>query len=282
MSPIDDHHGAFRGDTSDRGTPAPPRRRRVERLDRADRLAIGDRLAGEHQVEHRILQPHLRPGCSRCSASTTGRSALSACWVIAGADIMPARILKLSSSPVGSRSADRACRWSGEGGARVRIRAEGHAQPLPDPLRFAVRHIGRSAEGEMLEKMGEAALAVLLVQRARIDPHAHRDLARRHAVLAHRIAQAVRQPPELPLHRHGRGRCPCRARDRPAVWTGRGAVCAVCLPAGRAGESVTRAREARSGDRRVEAWIPSNGELPRLPPDLSAYAPRSSYGFGMR
>ena len=41
------------------------------------------------------------PGCSRCSASTTGRSESRICCVICGPDIMPARILKLSSSPAG-------------------------------------------------------------------------------------------------------------------------------------------------------------------------------------
>ncbi len=50
----------------------------------------------------------------------------------------------------------------------------------------------------MLDQMGKAALRILLVQRARIDSYPHRHLPRRHAVAAHRKAQAVGQPPELP------------------------------------------------------------------------------------
>ena len=50
----------------------------------------------------------------------------------------------------------------------------------------------------MLEQMRIAPLVILLVDRAGIDPHAHRNLPRRHAVLAHRIAHAIGKPAEFP------------------------------------------------------------------------------------
>ncbi len=57
---------------------------------------------GEHQVEHRVLQAHLRPRLlALFGRRTTGRSESRIFWVICGPDIMPARILKLSSSPAG-------------------------------------------------------------------------------------------------------------------------------------------------------------------------------------
>ncbi|KIU01421.1 hypothetical protein QU38_01720, partial [Staphylococcus aureus] len=90
---------------------------------------------------------------------------------------------------VGGRSEGRAC---------VRVGAEGHAQALPDALRFAVGHVHRSAEREVLEQVREAPLAILLHQRADIHAHPHRDLARRHAILAHGITHPVGKPSEFP------------------------------------------------------------------------------------
>jgi hypothetical protein len=103
----------------------------------------------------------------------------------------------------------------------------------------------------MLDQMGEAALAVLLHQRSGIDAHADRDLARRHAVLAHRIAHAVRQAAELPLIVMPRDRCPCRATDRPRSGCGLRS-CRLRLR----GKRQARARKAKRGNRRVESIEP--------------------------
>ena len=51
----------------------------------------------------------------------------------------------------------------------------------------------------MLDQVGIAALAIGLVQRAGVDDDPDRDLAGRHAVLAHRIAHAVAQLAEVPF-----------------------------------------------------------------------------------
>ena len=51
----------------------------------------------------------------------------------------------------------------------------------------------------MLDEMGIAALAVALVERARVNPHPQRNLTRRHAIVAHGIAQAIGQFAEGPF-----------------------------------------------------------------------------------
>jgi hypothetical protein len=65
--------------------------------------------------------------------------------------------------------------------------------------RLAVRQVFRLPERQVLDQVGEPELGILLVERARVDPHADRDLPRRHAVVAHRVAQPVGHLAEQPL-----------------------------------------------------------------------------------
>ena len=51
----------------------------------------------------------------------------------------------------------------------------------------------------MFDEMRISALSIGFIQRADIGDHADRHLPRRHAVVTHRIAQAVRQNAESPL-----------------------------------------------------------------------------------
>ncbi len=66
-------------------------------------LPIGDRSASGWPAKKvdRIASPIRTwgPGCSRCSASTTGRSAVTVASVSTGCSIIPDRIFRLSSSP---------------------------------------------------------------------------------------------------------------------------------------------------------------------------------------
>ena len=51
----------------------------------------------------------------------------------------------------------------------------------------------------MFQQVSIAELVIFFVKRTRIDPDADRHLARRHAVLAHAIAQPVLKLPEQPF-----------------------------------------------------------------------------------
>src|SRR3546814_10366606 len=55
-----------------------------------------------------------------------------------------------------------------------------------------------TAKGQVLEQVGEAALLFGFEHRADVHPHPDRHLPRRHAIVAHRIAQPIRQFAELP------------------------------------------------------------------------------------
>src|SRR3546814_10919818 len=81
---------------------------------------------------------------------------------------------------------------------RVRIAAESHAETLPDALRLAIRNMFGTEKGQVLEQVGEAALLFGFEHRADVHPHPDRHLPRRHAIVAHRIAQPIRQFAELP------------------------------------------------------------------------------------
>jgi hypothetical protein len=83
-------------------------------------------------------------------------------------------------------------------GRRVGIAAEAGAEPLPGLANLAVAEIPRPPEGHMLDEMGPAPFLVLLVERARVDPQAHRHLTLRHGIAPDRVAQAVGQGAERP------------------------------------------------------------------------------------
>ena len=87
----------------------------------------------------------------------------------------------------------------GRRGLGIGIAAEGRAEPLPGGNRLGLPEILALAEQHMFEQVGKALLAVGLVHRTCIDPHPDRDLARRHPVAAHGIAQAVLHLAEQPL-----------------------------------------------------------------------------------
>ena len=81
----------------------------------------------------------------------------------------------------------------------IGVAAEGRAQPLPGRDRHGRAEILALAEAQVLHQVGEAALVVALVQRSGVDADADRDLARRHAVAAHGVAQAVVHFAEQPF-----------------------------------------------------------------------------------
>ena len=84
-------------------------------------------------------------------------------------------------------------------GLGVGVAAEGGAQPLPRGDRLGLAEILAFAKQQVFEQVRIALFEIAFVQRARIDPHPDRDLARRHPVLAHRVAQAVFHLAEQPL-----------------------------------------------------------------------------------
>ena len=77
------------------------------------------------------------------------------------------------------------------------MRAEARADRLEERHQLARLEMLAAVEGHVLEKVREAALIGVLLDRAGVDGEAHRDAIGRTLVLADEIAEAVRQPPGL-------------------------------------------------------------------------------------
>ncbi len=78
-------------------------------------------------------------------------------------------------------------------GLRVGVGAQRRAEALHALEDIAILDVGRAAESHMFEIMGEARLALLLHHRTGVEAQAEGHLARRHRIVHHRVAQAVRQ-----------------------------------------------------------------------------------------
>ena len=90
---------------------------------------------------------------------------------------------------------NRVCRT----GFGIGIAAECRAKALPARDRLAILKIFAFTEHQMLDQMGKALLRFLFVQRPCIDADADRHLPRRHAILAHGIAQTIVDLAEIPF-----------------------------------------------------------------------------------
>ena len=84
-------------------------------------------------------------------------------------------------------------------GLRIGIAAEARAKALPHRDRLPFIKVLRLAEHQMLEQVRKTHFAWCFVHRADIHADPDRDLIRRHAVLAHRIAHPVGQFAEDPF-----------------------------------------------------------------------------------
>ncbi|CUS43536.1 hypothetical protein MGWOODY_Smn756 [hydrothermal vent metagenome] len=174
-------------------------RRRLERLGMADRRAVGEGLASEEQGVHRIRQADLRPRLLALLRQHGGALGIERCLGDIGlADHAREDLQALVERRLGRAGQVKLVDGLGRRGLGIAVGAESGTETLPHALRLPVRHEFRAAKREMLDQMRIAELAVLLHQRAGIDPYPHRDLAWRHPVLAHRVAQSVGQRAEAP------------------------------------------------------------------------------------
>src|SRR5690606_4882977 len=80
----------------------------------------------------------------------------------------------------------------------IAVAAEGDAKTLPDALGFAVRHMARSPEAQMLPEMRVTKLVGMFHQRPGVHPQANGDLPRRDAIAADGVAQTVGKRAEAP------------------------------------------------------------------------------------
>ena len=174
-------------------------RRGLQRLELADRRTFGQGLPGKEGLAQLVRIADLRPRLLAAFGQHDRTFGIQRLGSQRGRGHHARQDLQALVQPrLGRAGQVELIDGLGRCRRRIGVRAEGRAQPLPDTLGLAIGHMLRSPEGQMLDQMGEAALRRLLVQRARIDPHPHRHLPGRHAVAAHREAQAVGQAPELP------------------------------------------------------------------------------------
>ena len=181
------------------------RRRRLQRFDGADRRMFRQRLASEEMLTTGVGNPALRAVTlplfrhHHRAFGVDGAVDDIGLGHHAGQDLQAFTQCRLRRL----RQVQRIGR-AGRRRLRIAVAAEGDAQPLPDPLRFAVGHVARSAEGQMLHIMGIALLIVPLHERADIHSQTNGNLPRRHAIAPHGVAQAVGQGAEPPggIDRH--------------------------------------------------------------------------------